>query len=264
MASKNQGLGLMKMYGLLSEKTLGLCREKAPDDVGFHIHVAEHSADEYDSIAKTGTRIVDRLQKHQILGRKTIVVHAVHVDVKEIELLAETNTWVTHQPRSNMNNAVGIAAVESMLRAGVKVGLGNDGFSNTMWDEWKTAYLVHKLWNSDPRRMPASTIAQMAIYNNAQLTGAIFGNQQVGKLAPGAKADIIFVDYLPYTPLTTGNLPWHIVFGFNESMITMTMVDGKVLMKDRQLTGLDERKIAEQAMKCAPAVWQRFQNQFIN
>jgi len=100
----------------LSEKTLERCRQAAPDDVGFHIHVAEHEADEYDSLAKSGKRVVDRLLSHQILGSQTIIAHAVHVDAREVELLAETNTWVTHQPRSNMNNGVGMAEGESILR----------------------------------------------------------------------------------------------------------------------------------------------------
>jgi cytosine/adenosine deaminase-related metal-dependent hydrolase len=68
-----------------------------------------------------------------------------------------------------MNNGVGLPAVESMLRAGVRVCLGNDGFSNAMWEEWKTVYLAHKLLNLDPRRMPADLIAQMAVENNREL-----------------------------------------------------------------------------------------------
>ena len=258
---------LAALFGLhagltLSERTLDLCREALPDDTGFHIHVAEHPSDEYDSLAKSGMRAVDRLQKHGILGPKTIVAHAVHVDTREINILADTGTWVTHQPRSNMNNAVGIAAIESMMRAGVKVGLGNDGMSNDMWEEWKATYFVHKLANRDPRRMSAADIAQMAIYTNAELVNNLFDTGPVGVLKPGAQADIIFVDYQPFTPLTAGNLPWHIVFGFHSSMITMTMVDGKVLMKDRELLTLDEEKIASEALRNAPGVWERYAKQF--
>ena len=124
-----------------------------PEGYGFHIHVAEHIVDQYDSLRNREKRVVDRLNDLHILGENSIVAHAVHVDAKEISILARTDTWVTHQPRSNMNNAVGIGNMESMMRAGVNVCLGNDGFSNTMWDEWKTAYLVHKLVNHDPRRM---------------------------------------------------------------------------------------------------------------
>jgi putative selenium metabolism protein SsnA len=246
----------------LSEETLDACRQAAPEEAGFHIHIAEHPADEYDSLEKSGMRVADRLEKHGILGPRSIAAHCVHIDMAEAEKLAASGTWVTHQPRSNMNNAVGVAPVESYLRAGLKVCMGNDGFSNAMWEEWKTAYLVHKLSNRDPRRMPASTIADMAIYNNSELASQIFGGAPVGSITPGARADMIFVDYHPYTPLDPGNLPWHIVFGFHESMITTTIVDGKPLMHRRELLTLDEKALAEDARKLAPQVWGRYQNQF--
>lgn len=242
----------------LSEKTLDKCRIAVDGNTGFHIHVAEHPIDEYDSMEKYGDRIVDRLYRHELLGKKSIAVHAVHVDVREIELLAQTNTFVTHQPRSNMNNAVGMAQPEQMLRAGVKVCLGNDGFSNAMWDEWKTAYLVHKLWNADPRRMDGNTIIQMAVLNNRDLVNAQFECAPVGILKEGAAADLIFVDYFPFTDITPGNLPWHILFGFNSSMVTATIVDGKPLMYQRKLLTLDEEKIANEALRLSRETWNRF------
>jgi putative selenium metabolism protein SsnA len=243
----------------LSDATLDACREAAPDGVGFHIHAAESEADQYDSLAKSGLRVVDRLYKHGILGPKSIVAHAVHVEAGEIALLAETGTWVTHQPRSNMNNAVGVAPAESMLRAGVRLGLGNDGFSNAMWEEWKAAYLVHKLWNRDPRRMSALDVARMAVYNNAALASAYFPEYPPGVLRPGAAADVIFVDYLSPTPLSPANLPWHITFGFHESMVTTTIAAGRVLMKDRQLLTLDEGAISARVRELARYVWRRYE-----
>ena len=131
-----------------------------------------------------------------------------------------------------------------------------------MWEEWKTAYLVHKLWNLDPRRMNGMDVVQMAVYNNSELADTMFEGETIGVLRPGAAADIIFVDYKPFTPLTSGNLPWHMLFGFYESMITMTMVDGKVLMKDRKLLTLDEEAIAARARELVPAVWKRYEEQF--
>jgi putative selenium metabolism protein SsnA len=243
----------------LSDETLQACREAISDDSGFHIHVAEHEADEYDSLAKSGKRVVDRLLDHGILGARTIVAHAIHVDAREVQILADTGTWVTHQPRSNMNNGVGAAAVESMLRAGVSMGLGNDGFSNAMWEEWKTAYLLHKVWHRDPRRMPGDMIIELAVENNSALAETFFPDEPPGKIEVGSAADLILVDYHPTTPLTIGNLPWHILFGFHESMVTTTIVAGELLMHDRQLLTLDEREITARARELVPTVWERYQ-----
>jgi putative selenium metabolism protein SsnA len=244
----------------LSDKTLEACRKAVPDEIGFHIHVAEHEADEYDSLFKSNLRVVDRLQEHGILGERTIVAHAIHVDSREIELLAESGSWVSHQPRSNMNNGVGVAEIESLLRSNINVCLGNDGFSNAMWEEWKTAYLLHKVWHRDPRRLPGDRVTELAVYNNARLVNVFFPDAPIGEIREGAQADIILVDYHPTTPLTAGNLPWHILFGFHESMVTTTIVAGKVLMHDRELLTLDESEITERSRELVPHVWERYQS----
>jgi putative selenium metabolism protein SsnA len=244
----------------LSDETLEACRAVVPAGEGFHIHVAEHEVDEYDSLGKSGMRVVDRLSKHGILGPKTIVAHVVHIDIKEAELLADTNTWVTHQPRSNMNNGVGVAPIEDLLRAGINVGIGTDGFSHTMWEEWKTAYLLHKVWHRDPRRFSGLDAVQLGVYNNSALANKFFPEAALGRLTPGAFADIIFVDYHPHTPMTEGNLPWQIIFGFNEGMVTTTIVAGEVLMRDRKLLTLDEEAITSNACQHAPEVWKRYNN----
>ena len=243
----------------LSDATLDACRAATPDGVGFHIHVAESQADQTDSLEKSGLRVVERLQRFRMLGPESIFVHAVHVNAAEIALLSESSTWVTHQPRSNMNNAVGIGDVPAMLRAGVRVCLGNDGFSNAMWEEWKTAYLVHKAWQGDPRIMPANDVARMAVNHNAELLRNFFPRLRFASIDRGTAADLIFVDYHPYTPLTPGNLPWHIIFGFHESMVTTTIVAGQVLMRNRQLLTLDEVEIAAKAQEIAPTIWGRYQ-----
>lgn len=244
----------------LSEETLGKCLLAAPKGTGFHVHVAEHPADEYDSLAKSGKRVVDRLAAFGMLGPDSIFVHGVHIDAQEALLLAESGTWLTHQPRSNMNNAVGAADLESLLRLGVKVCLGTDGFSSTMWEEMKFAYLLQKVWHRDPRRMPGNEVVRMAAYHNAELANRFFPAAPLGKLVPGAYADIIFVNYHPHTPLSPGNLPWQIIFGFHESMVTTTIAAGKVLMRDHQLLTMDEAAIAAHARELAPKVWGRYQN----
>jgi cytosine/adenosine deaminase-related metal-dependent hydrolase len=102
-------------------------------------------------------------------------------------------------------------------------------------------------------------IVQMAVYNNAALARVFWPDLPLGQLAVGAAADIIFVDYQPTTPLTAGNLPWHILFGFASSMVTTTIVAGKLLMHDRRLLTLDEAEITARSRELAAEVWRRFE-----
>ena len=104
-------------------------------------------------------------------------------------------------------------------------------------------------------------VQQMAIYNNSALAQVFFPEDPIGQIIPGAAADLIFVDYHSFTPLTDGNLPWHIIFGFQQSMVTSTMVAGKFLMKDRVLLTLDESEIAARAREIAPRIWKKYEEE---
>jgi putative selenium metabolism protein SsnA len=246
----------------LSDETLAMCVSDAPEGIGFHIHAAEGIADQEDSLRKSGKRVVERLHDAGILGPKSILAHCVHVDPWEMEILRDTGTWVTHQPRSNMNNAVGVADVPAMLRGGMKVGLGNDGFSNDMFTEMETTYLVHKLHRADPRIMGGYDVMKLAYTNNGRLARLFWPEAPLAELSVGAYADIIFVDYHPFTELTAGNLPWHVLFGIGGSRVTTTIASGRVLMRDRQLLTLDEAAISAQAQELSTEVWRRYWAQF--
>lgn len=248
----------------LSDETLARVVEMARAlDVGFHVHVAESLADVQDSLDKYGVRVVERLAQRGVLGPKTIAAHCVHVDAHEMDLLKETGTRVVHNPRSNMNNAVdvagshcGVADVPAMLERSIEVGLGNDGFSSNMFHEMQTAYLLLRSAHGDPRVMGADQVLDMAVRNNAR-TARLFFPQPLGELSPGAAADIVFLDYCPPTPLTVGNLPWHIIFGADGSHVSTTIVAGHVLMHNRELQTLDEEKICAKARELAGRLWLR-------
>jgi len=241
----------------LGDKTLAACAEQGNDlRAGFHIHVAEGTADQENSLRRYNMRVVERLQKFGILGPRTIAVHCVHLDAYEKDILRETRTFVTHQPRSNMNNAVGLPDVTGLLQRGVTVALGNDGFSMNMLSEMKTAYLAHKLVAGDPRAMPGDAVMRMAFANNAALARNYFP-KPVGELAPGGFGDVVLLDYQPPTPLTTGNLPWQLIFGVDGANVTDTIAGGKVLMRDRRLLTLDEEAIMARARELAVGVWKR-------
>ncbi len=253
------------MFGLhasltVSDKTLEHCVGEAQMlDVGFHTHLAEDAADEDDSLRKYGMRIGRRFLERGVLGPGTICAHGVHLDESELRALAETGAKLTHQPRSNMNNAVGVAPVQQALDMGVCVGLGNDGFSNDHLADMKAAYLLHKINQRDPRVMTGDTVMRIAYQNNARIARDCGGWQEpLGEISPGAYADLVLLDYRPYTPLTADNLPWQLIFGADGAHVNTTIVGGKVLMRDRKLTTLDEERIAAQALEYAPQVWKRF------
>lgn len=254
---------LRGLFGLhasltLSDASLRACADAAPADCGFHIHVAEHEADEQDSLKRSGLRVAQRLDEFGIWRDNSIAAHCVHIDQQEGELLRRRGVWVSHQPRSNMNNGVGAAHIDGMLADGLKLCLGNDGFSNNMWAEWKAAYLLHKVTQRDPRAADGMRIAKMAWHNNARLLERFFPGQVIGQISPGAQADLIFVDYQPFTPLDAGNLPWHLLFGFESSMVTATICAGQLLMRDREILVLDEAEIVAEALSLAPKLWRRY------
>ena len=255
-------------YGLhasftLSPSTLERCAAGAAElGVGFHVHVAEDISDESDSVTRYQQRVVERLEANHILGPRSIAAHCVHVNSGEIRRLAETQTNSVHNPRSNMNNAVGRAPVEEMIEAGVNVGLGNDGFSMNMMQEMKAAYLLHKLALADPRVMPADLVLNMAFQQNAHIIDAVFrafapAFPPVGELSAGAAADIVLLDYLPPTPMSSSNFPWHLIFGMDAHHVNSTMVAGRWLMRNRQLLTIDEARIHARARELSKALWER-------
>ena len=255
-------------YGLhasftLSPATLERCAAGGADSgVGFHIHVAEDISDENDSIGQYNMRVADRLEANHILGPRSIAAHCVHVKSGEIVRLAETHTHSVHNPRSNMNNAVGRSPVEEMVRAGVNVGLGNDGFSMNMMQEMKAAYLLHKLALADPRVMPGDLVLNMAFQHNARIMQSVFSPfsatfPKLGALSIGSAADLVLLDYLPPTPLSSGNFPWHLIFGMDGHHVNSTMVAGRWLMRNRQLLTVDEARIHARARELSQALWQR-------
>jgi cytosine/adenosine deaminase-related metal-dependent hydrolase len=158
-----------------------------------------------------------------------------------------------------MNNAVGVAPIESMSGSGSGLVLGRMDFTCDV-GEWKSAYFLHKVANRDPRRMSGLDLINMGVYNNRNLAESFFPGELLGRLLKGARADIIFVEYNPFTPLTPENLPWHILFGFSERLVNTTIVDGRVLMHNRQLVDLDEEAIMSRAAELSPNVWERYRS----
>ncbi len=242
----------------VSDRTLDACVRAAADlNAPLHIHVAEDAADEAHCLRVHGKRVVKRLADAGALNQRAMLAHCIHIDASEMRLIAKHGAKVMHQPRSNMNNGVGVAPVQRMLDAGICVGLGNDGFSNDVFAEMKVCDMLHKVSARDPRAMGADKIVRMAYHNNAEIAQLFWPDQRLGALQAGAAGDVIVVDYTPFTRLDAGNLPWHMLFGMSGGMVTDTVCNGRVLMRARQLLTLDEGAIAAGARRAADRTWAR-------
>jgi putative selenium metabolism protein SsnA len=223
---------------------------------GFHIHVAEAQSDQVHAQRSFGMRVVERLKQFEILGRRSIAAHCTHVNRQEMELLAETQTAVAHNPQSNMNNAVGVANVVEMTRRGALVGLGTDAMTTNMLEELRVA-----LWGQHlVQRNPAAgfyEVVNALFVNNPAIARMIFG-LDLGELRRGAAADIVLVDYDPPTPLEDSNAFGHLVFGISQAAVDTTIVGGRVLMQHRRLKlDLDEERVNTRARELARKLWKR-------
>ena len=249
------------MFGLhasltLSDKTLARCREQnGGTGAGFHIHAAEGRVDVEDCLRRYGMRVIERLNEFGILGSKTIAAHCVHVDDREVDLLNESRTMVVHNPESNMGNAVGCAPAIDMLRRGVRVGLGTDGYTCDMFESLKVANLLHKHHLGDPR-VGWEEGPQMLFGNNTRICEEYF-SRPLGRLVAGAYADVIVVDYDPPTPLCAENLNGHILFGISGPKVDTTIINGRVVMQERQLLDVDEAEVRSKSRERASELWKR-------
>lgn len=240
----------------VSDETVETCVGIAEDaGVGCHIHVAEDAADREDSLAKYGVPTVNRLQSLGVAGEKSIFVHCVHIDEAEMEILADTNTIVVHNPESNMNNAVGVTKLLKLLEKGVLVGLGTDGMSSDMLSQMRCAYLLHRLDNLDPR-VAFLEAPQVLLWNNAEIAERQFG-LRLGEIAEGRPADLAIIDYHPPTPLNENNFLGHLIFGLVDATVDTTVCKGSILMRGKQILTLDEERIAARSRELAPKMWKR-------
>ncbi|MEW6222245.1 MAG: putative aminohydrolase SsnA [Candidatus Hadarchaeota archaeon] len=224
--------------------------------VGIHVHCAEDKADQDENVKKYNMRVIERLNSHGALGEKSIAVHCVHINEKEMDTLKATGTNVVHNPESNMNNAVGCADVLGMMRKGIEVGLGTDGMNSDMLAQMRCAYLLHRHVKQDPRVAFLEAPA-MLLENNPKIVQRATG-WSVGKIESGAPADIILVDYLSPTILNENNFLGHLIFGLVDATVDTTICNGKILMHDKKLVGLDEKSIAQKTTQLASELWRRF------
>jgi putative selenium metabolism protein SsnA len=228
-------------------------------NTGVHIHVAEDQADNEDAIKRGYRSVVDRLHKFKLTGPESIFVHGVNCDAHDIQTLGLTKTNVIHNPRSNMNNAVGCAPLEKMMAEKINVSFGTDGMSASPLEDLMVANILHKHEAKDPRKIYGEAWKMFAV-NGPRLAQKLF-KKKIGVIEEGAAPDLIVWDYIPPTPVTAANTFGHLTFGLPFSRVSTTICQGKTLMDEGQLVFLEEgeeEEICAKSRDLAKSLWDRF------
>ena len=255
---KNPSDMLKAMFGghalfTISDKTFDRMQAANNGRVGYHIHVSEGMNDVYDSLQNYGRRPVQRLQDHGILGEKTILGHCIHVNTAEMDIIKATDTMCVNNPESNMGNAVGCSPILQLYKKGILVGLGTDAYTNDMLESIKVALTIQR-HNACMPNVGWCEVTDMLFKNNAKMAERT-GFPTLGVLAPGAAADVIVMDYKPFTPFSDANIDGHMLFGMTGRQCQTTMINGKILMKDRVLTEIDEEAVNAKILETSKKLW---------
>jgi 5-methylthioadenosine/S-adenosylhomocysteine deaminase len=222
------------------------------------IHASEGLGDLHHNLENYGKRTVERLRDLELLGPNVVLAHCVNLNDHEIDIIAETQTGVAHNPMSNMLNAVGVAPVLRMLEKNINVGLGNDGYVFDMFENMRTAYLLHRVHNKNPNAIDPYAILEMATIKGAQLYGI---EKEVGSIEPGKKADIIIIkpQLLP-TPLNANSVVGHLINTIDGDDVEHVMVEGVPVVMNRVLTTFDEEDAQSISQRAASKLWTRLES----
>ncbi len=237
----------------ISDRTFARMVEANDGLTGFHIHVAEGMNDVYDSLRNYGCRPVNRLLNNGILGEKTLLGHCIHVNPAEMDIIRETGTMVVNNPESNMGNAVGCSPVLQMMKKGILVGMGTDAYTHDMLESLKVFLIIQRHHACLPNVGFGEDVT-MLFENNARIAARYF-KKPLGILKKGAAADVIVMDYKPFTPFSDENIDGHMLFGMMGKNCRTTIINGKVLYRDREFVGIDEEAINAWTMEESKKLW---------
>ncbi|MBT4518757.1 MAG: TRZ/ATZ family hydrolase [Halieaceae bacterium] len=239
------GFGPHSTYTVSQASLAKVATLAAELDIAVHIHLHETPSEVQEAITRNSERPLNSLHKLGLLGPKTQCVHMTELVDDDIALLAATGAHVIHCPQSNMKLASGGCPVAKLKKAGINVALGTDGAASNndlnLFGEMQSAAMLAKLLSQDATVITAGEALAMATINGARALGI---DEQVGSLETGKLADIIAVDLSQPETLPLYNPLSQLVYATNGSQVSHNWIDGKLVMQDRQFTGIDSGALA--------------------
>jgi len=217
------------------------------------IHTSEGLIDMLHNCERYGKRTVERLHDVGVLGSDVVLAHCVHVNDDELGIIKSTGAKVAHNPMSNMLNAVGVAPVPKMLKMGIPVGLGNDGYIFDGFENIRAAFLLHKVALRDPRVISSMEALEMATIRGAELYGM---ENELGSLELGKLADAIIINpSIAPTPLRPESVVGHLVNTVDGDDVETVIVGGNIVMRNRKVLTMDECEVVKIARRAAEKLW---------
>jgi len=223
-------------------------------NIPFLIHLSETQEEVRESLKQFGKRPVVYLEELGVLDERLIASHVVWVDDGEIELLQKRAVKVVHNPESNMKLASGVAPVTTFLARGITVGLGTDGCASNndldLFREMGMAARLHKVMANDPTVLDARTALTLTTINGAK----VIGRDDIGSLEQGKKADFIIIDLDKPHLVPLYNPCSHLVYAASGADVTTTIINGRVIMRDRKILTVDEQEVMREVKLIAKRV----------
>ncbi|MEN6531087.1 MAG: amidohydrolase family protein [Anaerolineaceae bacterium] len=229
-------------------------------DARVHFHVSE-TKDEVENLRReSGLPVVPYIRKFGMLETKLIAAHCIYLDEGEIRSLQHAGVGIAHNPTSNLKLASGFAPVSRMLQLGCNVGVGTDGPASNndldMFEEIRLATLIAKASSGDPTALPARQTLAMATIIGAK---ALYMDEIIGSLEPGKRADLILIDISavhnqPRFLRDPDGIYAQIIYAAKSTDVTDTMVNGRWLMRERELLTVDEKQLLSEATVIAKKI----------
>ncbi len=227
-------------------------------EVGIHTHLAENEKEIEAVLESQGKRPIELLKSTGVLGPDLLAAHCTYLQENEIQLIHENGVKPVHNPVSNMKLGSGIAPIPELLSKGIPVALGTDGAASNntldMIKEMKFAALLSKVSKKDPTAVPARNALEMATINGAKALGR---ENEIGSLEVGKKADIILLDFQKPHLTPFNDVESHVVYSSNGADVESVIVDGKMIMENRKVLTLNEKKFLKKAQKASEELKKR-------
>ncbi|MCH7764606.1 MAG: amidohydrolase family protein [Candidatus Marinimicrobia bacterium] len=244
-------IGLHASFTLSDESLKHMAEQlKQLSNWGIHVHTAEDKADQTDAVKRGYTSVIQRLDSFGLLNEFSLVIHGIHYQSGDSEIIKRSGAMLVHNPSSNANNRVGMTPLE--IIEDLNAGLGTDGMQGNMLAEAKEGSLIRS--SHLPGGASSVNYAELLFKNNPAIATTLF-NRKIGKLDPGYSADLAIFDYHPRTKFHAGNWIGHTLFGLDKP--SDVMIAGKFRIRDYKFTEISEIEILNNAQVQSNRLWKK-------